>query len=143
METDMFRNQARRLVAGSSTRTCVIERARSRYALARTRSCPLQYHPYRAHSMPSVFACRHTPLAFFSDQEQPAHQYFQEAKDGAYCDSNWYEGNAGALGKRDNRPKFTAMAPVCLARISLSGWVTFHHSEGTAPCSWCHAVAHA
>lgn len=40
--------------------------------------------------------------------------FFSQALNGTYCDSNWYVGHAGQLGKHWSRPHFTAPAPALL-----------------------------
>jgi hypothetical protein len=42
------------------------------------------------------------------------HRFFRETKEGVHCDSNWYEGNFGKLGRMNSRPEFSAMAPALL-----------------------------
>ena len=39
-------------------------------------------------------------------EPQPAADFFEQVLSGAHCDTNWYEGNVGSLGKRDARPSF-------------------------------------
>jgi len=45
------------------------------------------------------------------DTLQDVYDYFDDARDGAYCDSNWYTGNHGELGDAGRRPEFTGPAP--------------------------------
>lgn len=44
----------------------------------------------------------------------PAATFFEEASAGTHCDSNWYEGNSGDLGKHDYRTTFAKEAPALL-----------------------------
>lgn len=49
-----------------------------------------------------------------SAMKQTASTYFDETLAGSFCDSNWYEGMAGAGGRSESRPHFTAAAPALL-----------------------------
>lgn len=40
--------------------------------------------------------------------------FFAETLNGTHCNSNWYEGHAGQLGKHWTRPQFTAPAPALI-----------------------------
>ena len=45
---------------------------------------------------------------------QSASTYFAETLAGEHCVSNWYEGNPGQLGERDEAPSFSTAAPALL-----------------------------
>ena len=40
--------------------------------------------------------------------------YFDDVRRGAACNTNWYEGNSGDLGRQDKLPQFPSSAPALL-----------------------------
>ena len=54
-------------------------------------------------------------------RRQPASSFFDGMVSGRFCDSNWYRGNAGELGRR-KAPNYTAPAPALLGYDPAVDW---------------------
>lgn len=73
---------------------------------------------FRRDGQPTCFERRRDQ----KDREQPPHEYFQETKMGTNCNSNWFEGCPGNLGRVNQPPHFTAMAPALLGFDETIDW---------------------